>query len=133
MERFLLSQVMGLRGAAPRSVASFLGSLSIHPFWGIPILLFMLWMTYEFVGVFGAQTLVKFWEETLFGKWLLPPLTHVIQRLIPIPFLQDVFIGPYGVITMALTYAIAIVLPIVGCFFLVFGLMEDSGYLPRLA
>jgi ferrous iron transport protein B len=34
---------------------------------------------------------------------------------------------------MALTYAIAIVLPIVGCFFLVFGLMEDSGYLPRLA
>jgi ferrous iron transport protein B len=34
---------------------------------------------------------------------------------------------------MALTYAIAIVLPIVGCFFLIFGLMEDSGYLPRLA
>jgi ferrous iron transport protein B len=34
---------------------------------------------------------------------------------------------------MALTYAIAIVFPIVGCFFLVFGLMEDSGYLPRLA
>jgi len=28
---------------------------------------------------------------------------------------------------MALTYAIAIVFPIVGCFFLVFGLMEDSG------
>jgi ferrous iron transport protein B len=34
---------------------------------------------------------------------------------------------------MALTYAIAIVLPIVGCFFLIFGLMEDAGYLPRLA
>jgi ferrous iron transport protein B len=34
---------------------------------------------------------------------------------------------------MALTYAIAIVLPIVGLFFIVFGLMEDSGYLPRLA
>jgi ferrous iron transport protein B len=42
-------------------------------------------------------------------------------------------IGPYGVLTMALSYAIAIVLPIVGCFFLVFGFMEDSGYLPRLA
>jgi len=34
---------------------------------------------------------------------------------------------------MALTYAIAIVLPIVGTFFLFFGLLEDSGYLPRLA
>ena len=129
----LLSRVMGLKGEAPKSISSFLGNLSIHPFWGIPILLFILWITYEFVGVFGAQTSVKFLEETLFGKWLLPPITHLIQRLIPIPFLQEFFIGPYGVITMALTYAIAIVLPIVGCFFLVFGLMEDSGYLPRLA
>jgi len=129
----LLSQVMGLRGEAPPSISSFLGNLSIHPFWGIPILLFVLWITYEFVGVFGAQTSVKFLEETLFGKWLLPPITYLIQRLIPIPFLQEFLIGPYGVITMALTYAIAIVLPIVGCFFLVFGLMEDSGYLPRLA
>ena len=129
----LLSRVMGLKGEAPKSISSFLGNLSIHPFWGIPILLFILWITYEFVGVFGAQTSVKFSEETLFGKWLLPPITALIQRLIPIPFLQEFFIGPYGVITMALTYAIAIVLPIVGCFFLVFGLMEDSGYLPRLA
>ncbi len=131
-DEFLL-QVMELRGEAPKSVSSFLGTLSIHPFWGIPILLLILWITYEFVGVFAAQTCVNFLEETLFGKWVLPPLTHLVQRLIPIPFLQEFFIGPYGVITMALTYAIAIVLPIVGCFFLVFGLMEDSGYLPRLA
>jgi ferrous iron transport protein B len=34
---------------------------------------------------------------------------------------------------MALTYAFAIVFPIVGAFFLAFGLLEDSGYLPRLA
>jgi ferrous iron transport protein B len=129
----LLPQIMGLRGEAPKSVASFLGNLSIHPFWGIPILLFILWMTYEFVGVFGAQTCVKFLEETFFAKWLLPPITYLVQRWIPIPFFQELFVGPYGVITMALTYAIAIVLPIVGCFFLVFGLMEDSGYLPRLA
>jgi len=129
----LLTGVMGLSGEAPKSVASFLGNLSIHRFWGIPILLFILWVTYEFVGVFGAQTGVKFLEETFFGKWLLPPITYFFQRFIPIPFLQELFIGPYGVVTMALTYAIAIVLPIVGCFFLVFGLMEDSGYLPRLA
>ena len=129
----LLSRVVVVRGKAPRSLSSFLGNLSIHPFWGIPVLLFILWMTYEFVGVFGAQTSVKFLEETLFGKWLLPPVNSFFQRFIPIPFLQELFIGPYGVITMAITYAIAIVLPIVGCFFLVFGLMEDSGYLPRLA
>jgi len=38
-----------------------------------------------------------------------------------------------GLIRVGLTYAFAIVLPIVGFFFLAFGLMEDSGYLPRLA
>jgi ferrous iron transport protein B len=129
----LLLQVMRRRGEAPRSVASLLGNLSIHPFWGIPILLFILWATYEFVGVFGAQTCVQFFEDTLFRKWLLPPIISFFQRFVPIPFFQEIFVGPYGVITMALTYAIAIVLPIVGCFFLVFGLMEDSGYLPRLA
>ena len=129
----LLSQVMGPSRASAKSFSTFLGNLSIHPFWGIPILLFILWVTYEFVGVFGAQISVKFLEETLFGKWLLPPIHNFVQRLIPIPLLQEFLIGPYGVITMALTYAIAIVLPIVGCFFLIFGLMEDSGYLPRLA
>ncbi|MCR4319287.1 MAG: hypothetical protein NUV74_03005, partial [Candidatus Brocadiaceae bacterium] len=36
-------------------------------------------------------------------------------------------------IQVGLTYAIAIVFPIVGFFFLAFGIMEDSGYLPRLA
>jgi ferrous iron transport protein B len=129
----LLIPVMGTNGKPPKTFAAFLGNLSIHPFWGIPILLLVLFMTYEFVGVFGAQVSVKFLEETVFGRWILPPLTQGIQRFIPVPFLQEFLIGPYGLFTMALTYAIAIVLPIVGYFFLIFGLMEDSGYLPRLA
>jgi len=83
--------------------------------------------------VFGAQTSVTFLEKTFFGKWLLPAITYLIHRFVPFPFVQELLIGPYGVFTMALTYAIAIVFPIVGCFFLIFGLMEDSGYLPRLA
>jgi ferrous iron transport protein B len=129
----LLLRVMGRKGEVPKTLATFLGRLSIHPFWGILILFFVLWISYQWVGVFGAQTSVKFLEEVVFGKWLLPPITRFFHRFIPIPLLEEFFIGPYGVITMALTYAIAIVLPIVGCFFLVFGLMEDSGYLPRLA
>jgi ferrous iron transport protein B len=129
----LVSQVMGHTGEVPKTLSAFLGSLAIHPVWGIPILLVVLWITYEFVGVFGAQICVEFLEETIFGRWLLPPLTAAVTRIFPVPFLQEFLIGPYGVFTMALTYAIAIVLPIVGCFFLVFGLMEDSGYLPRLA
>jgi len=129
----LLSQAMRPGVAPPRTFSTFLGNLSMHPFWGIPILFFTLWVTYEFVGVFGAQVSVKFLEETLFKKWLFPPVIDFVGRIFPAPFIQELLTGPYGVITMAITYAIAIVLPIVGCFFLIFGLMEDSGYLPRLA
>lgn len=48
-------------------------------------------------------------------------------------FFHDLLVGEYGMITMALSYSFAIVLPIVTTFFLLFGLLEDSGYLPRLA
>jgi ferrous iron transport protein B len=36
-------------------------------------------------------------------------------------------------VTMALSYAFAIVLPIVTTFFLLFSVLEDSGYLPRMS
>ncbi len=48
-------------------------------------------------------------------------------------FVHDLLVGEYGLITMALSYAFAIVLPIVTTFFLLFSLLEDSGYLPRMS
>ena len=129
----LLSQVMKPSAKSLDTLSNFLGNLSMHPVWGFPILLLILWITYEFVGVLGARISVNFLEETLFGKWLLPPAMDFVKRFIPIPILQEFLVGPYGIFTMALTYAIAIVLPIVSFFFIIFGLMEDSGYLPRLA
>ncbi|HSK81180.1 MAG TPA: ferrous iron transporter B [Thermoanaerobaculia bacterium] len=48
-------------------------------------------------------------------------------------FFHDFLVGQYGAITMALSYAFAIVLPIVTTFFLLFSILEDSGYLPRMA
>jgi ferrous iron transport protein B len=47
--------------------------------------------------------------------------------------IHDFLVGEYGVITMALSYSLAIVLPIVTTFFLMFSMLEDSGYLPRLS
>lgn len=49
-------------------------------------------------------------------------------------FFFQLFLGKEaGLIQVGVTYSIAIILPIVGFFFISFGLMEDSGYLPRLA
>jgi ferrous iron transport protein B len=72
-------------------------------------------------------------EKDVFGRWINPAAITVVHRLVPTAFLQDMLVGEYGVITMALTYSLALILPIVATFFLAFGVLEDSGYLPRLA
>lgn len=120
------------RRAGPPWLAR-LGAWSTHPVWGVPILLTVLALAYLLVGVFGAGTLVDVLEKGFFQRWLNPAVTGFIDRVLPIPLLHDFLVGEYGIITMALTYAVAIVLPIVGTFFVFFGLLEDSGYMPRLA
>jgi ferrous iron transport protein B len=110
-----------------------LGALSMHPVWGVPVLALVLVVAYLFVGVFGAGTLVGLVENGLFGRLINPLAIAAADRLVPWDWLRDLLVGEYGVVTMALTYAIAIVLPVVGTFFIYFGVLEDSGYLPRLA
>ncbi len=118
---------------ARRDWADMFGKYSMDPFYGIPILLFVLFLAYEFVGVFGAGILVDILEESVFGKGIVPAAAWIVEKTIPWEIFRDMLVGPYGIISMALSYAIAIVLPIVGTFFLGFGILEDSGYLPRLA
>jgi ferrous iron transport protein B len=130
----ILTQVLSLHEAGKGSAIAFhLGQWSMHPVYGVPILLAVLYVVYQFVGVLGAGAVVNYLEKTVFGNYLNPWATKIVHFILPVPFLQDLIIGEYGLVTMALTYAIAIVLPIVGFFFIAFSLLEDSGYLPRLA
>jgi ferrous iron transport protein B len=110
-----------------------LGDWSTHRVIGFIWMLLALFLSYEFIGVLGAGLAVGFMENTVFGGYINPFMTWLVKAVIPFRILQDLFVGPYGIFTMALTYALALILPIVGFFFLVFGFMEDSGYLPRLA
>lgn len=119
--------------ARGKDFAQMFGKYAMDPVAGIPILLFVLFLAYEFVGVFGAGILVDLLEGGVFGKGIVPAAAWVVEKTIPWAFVRDMLVGPYGIISMALSYAIAIVLPIVGTFFLGFGILEDSGYLPRLA
>ncbi|MHB1060735.1 MAG: ferrous iron transport protein B [Thiobacillus sp.] len=110
-----------------------IGQLVIHRVWAWPILLAVLFVVYEFVGVFGAGTLVGLLEENLFGEHLNPAITGFVQQYIQIGWLADLLVGQYGLWTMGMTYALALILPIVTTFFIAFGLLEDSGYFARLS
>ncbi|MEN6370844.1 MAG: ferrous iron transport protein B [Armatimonadota bacterium] len=109
------------------------GDWGTHQVYGIPILIGVLYLTWLFVGDFGAGAAVNFLQDTVFGKYINPGASWLIARVLPWNIAKELLIGQYGIITMAMTYAIAIVLPIVGTFFIAFGMLEDSGYLPRLA
>ncbi len=129
----VLRSVFHLDRPSRGSLRDRLGALSMHPVWGVPILAAVLFVAYEFVGRLGAGTLVDLVEHGLFGKVINPAATGLVTHLLPWGWTKDLLVGPYGIVTMALTYAIAIVLPVVGTFFVFFGVLEDSGYLPRLA
>jgi len=110
-----------------------LEELTTHPVWGVPILGAALYLAYLFVGKLGAGTLVDLLEDGLFGGVISPAAIAAANRWIPWQFLRDLLVGPYGVVTMALAYSLALLLPIVTTFFIAFGVLEDTGYLPRLA
>ena len=129
----LVSKVLTLSTFKKEGLGASLGNWMMHPLWGIPVLLVVLYVMYYFVGVFGAGTLVDFLETSVFERYISPWATHFFEAFIPFTFLQDFFVGEFGLVTMALSYSIAIVLPIVGTFFISFSILEDSGYLPRLA
>src|SRR5512140_2606265 len=125
-----------VRRVSPLSLARMqeaLGRATRNPWTGLPILAVVLYALYLFVGVFGAQTLVRLVEDGVFAKGINPAATWLVDRLIPIAVMRDFLVGQYGLITMGVTYAIAIVLPVVATFFLMFSFLEDSGYIPRLA
>lgn len=129
----IIAKVLRKIPAEGGKALSFIGRISMHPLWGIPLLLLVLYGFYQFVGVFGAGTLVDFFEETIFGKYINPMATKAVNLVVPVKLLQELLVGEYGLVTVALTYAIAIILPITATFFIAFAILEDSGYLPRLA
>lgn len=129
----ILKEIVTKAATKRRWLSGFLNDITTHPVWGLPFLVLAIYGMYEFVGRFGAGVLVDILEEDIFGKYLNPWAERIVTAFVPVQILQELLIGPYGIITMALTYAIAIILPITATFFIAFAIMEDSGYLPRLA
>lgn len=88
---------------------------------------------YYFVGVFGAGACVDFLEKTVFNEYLTPLAVKFFKSFSSeADITYRLFVGEYGLISMGLTYAVAIVLPIMFTFFFAFSFLEDSGYIPRL-
>jgi ferrous iron transport protein B len=114
--------------------ATLLGRWAVNPWTGIPLIVLALYLIYLFVGRLVAQDLVNFTETTLgHGLWE-PWIRGIINQYVsPTSWLGILLVGEFGVVSMTVTYLIFLLLPLVIAFYFSLALMEDSGYLPRLA
>lgn len=132
--KIITDSVMTKTEGKQKSFSETLNRIMLNPITGIPIALLVLYFgLYKFVGQFGAGVIVDFLEGSIFGAHINPWIDNILNNHIPWEWLRTLIGGDYGIITLGIRYAVAIVLPIVGTFFFVFSIIEDSGYLPRLA
>lgn len=117
--------------------ASFSAKLSaalMHPLTGVPILIGLLVVMYYVLGVFVAGTVVGVLEETVMQGYYIPFVEKVVSWLTPLDSaLGTILAGEFGVLTMAPTYLVGVILPLVAGFYVLLALLEDTGVLPRIA
>ncbi len=111
-----------------------IGRLCLDPLTGIPILVAVLWGCYVLVGVWVAGDVVGVTEGTLMQGHYEPWVRGLVGRWVTEgSVIGQLLIGEFGVLTMTVTYLLGLLLPLVIGFYIALSLLEDSGYLPRLA
>lgn len=116
---------------------------SIHPVGGFFVAAAVLILSFSLVRLIG-ESLIRFVMDPVFHKLYLPLVVTVSEQAASNEFLHSILIGnlvdgevdfiqSFGLLTTALYVPIGMVLPYVLAFYFVLGLLEDIGYLPRLA
>lgn len=122
------------RPEGSRRLRDFLGRLCLEPLTGIPLLFLVLWGCYRFIGVWVAGDVVGLTEDTLLRGHYEPWIRGLVGGWVPeASALGQILVGEFGVLTMTVTYLLGLLLPLVMGFYTALSLLEDSGYLPRLA
>ncbi len=109
-----------------------LSAIMIHPLTGVPLALVILGAVFYLIGTFVAQDLVGFTEGVVFQQIYEPALRDLLGSFISGP-LYTVLVGEFGILTMTVTYVFGLLLPLVFFFYVMMAILEDTGYLPRLA
>lgn len=120
-----------------------LGDASLRPFTGAVIALLVLGLSFETVRLVG-EGLIRFALEPFFEAVWSPLMLRLSSLLGGSGFLHALLIGrlsegainygeSFGLLTTGLFVPFGAVLPYVFAFYLVLSVLEDSGYLPRLA
>jgi len=119
-----------------------ISDLTIKPLTGVPIAAGIIFLSFWIVRFIGENLIEHVFDRFFYGVYL-PLMNGLSGRLGP-GIINDFFIGrlvdgeidfvqSLGMLTTGVYIPIGMVLPYIFAFYLVLSLLEDSGYLPRLA
>lgn len=120
------------------SIFDKLEDISIKPLTGIPIALLVLYLSFSLVIRVGELLQLKITDPIFLAYSQF--ISSVVESHISSALLRDVLIGTspellksFGILTTGLYIPLGVVLPFLIPFYLVLGILEDIGYLPRLS
>lgn len=100
-----------------------------HKWLGLPIFVFIMWLVY-FISIQTVGTAATDWlNDVFFGQWLPDLMANGMNALAVTPWVQDLVLN--GVV--AGIGAILGFVPQIFVLFLLLGILEDSGYMARVA
>ena len=120
-----------------------LEDFSLKPLTGIPLAALVLFCAFWVVRFVG-EGLISYVFDPFFNKIWAPLIMKLSQGMGPGSLAHDIVVGKllnneidygqsFGLLTTGLYVPLAMVLPYIVSFYLVLGILEDFGYLPRLA
>lgn len=120
------------------SIFDHLEDLSIKPLTGIPLAILALYLSFTLVIEIGEMLQLKITDPIFLAYSQF--ISEVVENYISSPLLRDILIGTtpellksFGILTTGLYIPLGVVLPFLIPFYLVLGMLEDIGYLPRLS
>jgi ferrous iron transport protein B len=116
-----------------RRAAEWLDRASVTLHWGLPMMGVTLAAIYFLVGDLVAQHLVDFTETRLGGELWEPFARSLVEGIGIGGPVGEILVGEFGLFTMTVTYIVFLLAPLVLAFYFCLALLEDSGFLPRIA
>lgn len=110
-----------------------LGEMLLNPFWGGVFAMVVLISLYFVLGVLISGNIVDFLENGLLNKYYVGFVDKMVNEYIKYGVIKSFLTGEFGLLTMPIVYIFGILTPLIAGFYVFMSILEDSGYLPRLA
>lgn len=112
-----------------------LSAAMMNPITGVPMLLGFLAVLWVVIGQWVGTDIVGFLEENVMGGLWVPFIQGIVESvgILPGTAVHTIVAGDFGLLTMVPSYLIGVIFPLVTAFYLMLAVLEDSGYLPRIA